>query len=97
MEPEFESSAKLWKYQVEKAAWMFLTINKELSTTIKSFQGKRRGFGSVRVEVTIGSTTWKTSLFPVKEGVYYLPVKKAVRASEKFGENDTVKFKFKLI
>ena len=41
------------------------------------------GFGSVRVRVTVGSTSWMTSLFPsTREAAYVLPVKKAVRTAE---------------
>jgi len=41
------------------------------------------GFGSLRVEVVIGSTTWRTSVFPdTKRGTYVLPVKKQVRTAE---------------
>jgi hypothetical protein len=41
------------------------------------------GFGSIRVEVCIGSTTWRTSLFPdTAAGSFVLPVKKQVRLSE---------------
>ena len=39
------------------------------------------GWGMIPVEVTIGNTTWTTSLFP-KDGGYLLPVKDAVRAAE---------------
>jgi hypothetical protein len=43
----------------------------------------RRGFGSVRVEVTVGSTTWNTSIFPDRASQsFVLPVKKAVRLAE---------------
>ena len=38
----------------------------------------RRGFGSVRVGVTLDTETWRTSLFPVKAGGYFLPVKVAI-------------------
>jgi hypothetical protein len=38
----------------------------------------RRGFGSVRVEVTLHDVTWRTSLFPRRGGGYFLPVKVAV-------------------
>ena len=42
-----------------------------------------RGFGSVRVEVTLGETTWRTSVFPeAASGCFVLPVKKAVRRAE---------------
>lgn len=36
----------------------------------------RRGFGSVKVEVTVKDVSWRTSIFPSKEsGGYFLPVK----------------------
>ena len=35
----------------------------------------RRPFGTVKVEATIGTITWRTSVFPVKGGGYFLPVK----------------------
>lgn len=35
----------------------------------------RRGFGSVKVEVSVDDVTWRTSIFPSKSGGYFLPVK----------------------
>ena len=39
------------------------------------------GWGMIPVEVTIGRTTWTTSMYP-KQGGYLLPVKDAVRSAE---------------
>ena len=44
--------------------------------------GKRRGFGSVKVIVTLGESRWPTSLFPNKDGSWFLPIKKPVRVAE---------------
>jgi hypothetical protein len=53
--------------------------------------GEPRGFGSVRVEAVLGSTTWRTSLFPSREEqAYVLPVKKAVRRAEGVETGDEV-------
>ena len=52
--------------------------------------GKRRGFGSVRVTVTLGDSTWQTSLFPNKDGSWFLPIKKPVRLAEGLEEGDEV-------
>ncbi len=52
--------------------------------------GKRRGFGSVKVEAKIGSSEWSTSLFPQKDGTWFLPVKATVRRAEKLVEGDEV-------
>jgi Domain of unknown function (DUF1905) len=51
-----------------------------------------RPFGSVAVGVTLGSTTWTTSLFrDTKSGSYLLPVKAGVRRREGVGAGDTVR------
>ena len=44
---------------------------------------RTRGFGTVPVEATIGSTTWRTSLLrDADNGCYLLLLKKAVRVAE---------------
>ena len=58
--------------------------------------GKRRGFGSVRVTVTLGDSTWQTSLFPNKDGSWFLPVKKPVRVSEGLVEGEEVAVELEL-
>lgn len=75
--------AEVWEYTGE-AAWHFVSVPEEHTDDIRAAAGLRaRGFGSVRVEVTIGATRWTTSVFPdSKSGGYVLPVKKDVRAAE---------------
>jgi len=82
---DFTFSGEMWLWQSENAtAWHFVTLPVELSEDIKAFtKHLARGFRSVKVEVRIGETTWKTSLFPSKEkGAYLLPIKKSVRTTE---------------
>ena len=52
--------------------------------------GKRRGFGSVKVSVTLGASHWQTSLFPNKDGSWFLPIKAPVRRAEGIAEGDEV-------
>ena len=53
----------------------------------------RRGWGSVRVLVTLGSSTWNTSIFPDKRsGTYILPLKASVRRTEGVFDGDVVTF-----
>jgi hypothetical protein len=60
--------------------------------------GKRRGFGSVKAEVRIGGSQWKTSLFPRKGGDgWFLPVKKPVRLAEGLIEGDDVRVELVLL
>lgn len=96
----FDFTAVLWKWQSETAtAWYFLSLPEGVSQEIKFFCPRRGpGFGSIRVEVTIGASKWRTSLFPSKEtGVYLLPVKAAVRRAESFGEGDSENTRVKVL
>ena len=53
--------------------------------------GCSAAWGSVYVKVTLGGTSWATSVFPSKDvGGYLLPVKAAVRKKEGVGEGDVV-------
>jgi len=58
--------------------------------------GKRRGFGSVKVTVTLGESAWQTSLFPNKDGSWFLPIKKPVRVAEEIAEGDEVEVELEL-
>ncbi len=83
---EFEFEGPLWQWQARDAApgaWFFVSLPFEVSDEIEAVAGPGRGFGSVRVEVTMGGSTWRTSVFPsAEEKTYVLPVKKAVRKAE---------------
>ena len=74
------------------AAWHFVSLPEEVSDEIEHRYGSSAaGFGSVRVEVTIGATTWRTSLFPdSKRATYVLPVKKQVRRAERIDAGSIV-------
>ena len=78
--PRFQFKAKLWLYPGE-GAWHFVTLPKALSKLIRvHFKPLGKGFGSVRVQVSVGSAQWKSSIFPSKElNAFVLPVKAAVR------------------
>ena len=80
---EFVFRGSLWLYE-GSAAWHFVTLPKALSARIKTLtEQSRKAFGSVRVDVTIGRTRWRTSIFPDnKLGAYVLPIQTAVRSRE---------------
>ena len=81
-------SADLWRWEAQ-SGWFFVTVSDEASAAIRERPRPPRGFGSVRVRATIGSSTWATSVFPDStRGAYVLPVKKAVRAAEQLDEGD---------
>lgn len=88
---ELEFEAQLWRWDEALDAWFFVTVPVEASEEIRVASGPPRGFGSVRVEVTVGQTSWRTSVFPEKKsGCFLLPVKKAVRRAEGLDAGDTV-------
>lgn len=76
------------------AAWHFLGVDKASTAKIKEdFKGVKRGFGSLPVEVKLGKTIWKTSIFPDnRSGMYLLPLKAAVRKKEGVFADDGVTF-----
>ncbi len=59
--------------------------------------GRRRGFGSVKATVTLGDSRWQTSLFPNKDGSWFLPVKKPVRLAEGLGVGDEIEVELDLL
>jgi hypothetical protein len=84
-------SGKLWMWQ-GKGAWHFVTIEKDdAEGIVEQYMWPRRGFGSIPVKVTMGKTSWKTSIFPEKGGSFLLPIKKSVREVEGIKVDDTVK------
>jgi Domain of unknown function (DUF1905) len=89
---EFTFDAEVWEHD-GAGAWHFVSLPAATADDIEECYGHRAGgFGSIRVEVTIGATRWLTSLFPdTKRGTYVLPVKKAVRAAEHLARGTTAR------
>lgn len=74
-----------------KGSWYFLTIDGATAQAIRAAAANAAAWGSVYVETTIGGTTWRTSLFPSKQaGGWLLPLKAAVRKTEKIAEGSVV-------
>lgn len=94
----FEFPATLWR-TASFEGWTFLSVPLEISDHVSHMtQGVRRGFGSVRVDVTVGRTSWRTSIFPdAKTGSYVLPVKKAVRLAEQVEAGDEVRVRLEMV
>ena len=80
--PRFTFTAPVWLHN--GGSWHFVVVPEDDADAIEEmFGADAGGFGSIRVEVTIGATVWRTSLFPdSKRKTYVLPIKKSVRVSE---------------
>lgn len=83
---EFE--AELWLHEGQ-GGWCFVTVPEEVSEDIRFSGTEPAGWGSYRVEVQVGETVWRTSVFPASE-CFVLPVKKAVRKAEAIEVGDVV-------
>jgi len=77
----------------------FMSVPEEISGEIRAHALMvRRGFGSVRVEVTLHNVTWRTSVFPSKSsGGYFLPVKIDVVHKTDIAAGDVITVKLELL
>jgi hypothetical protein len=92
----YKTRGKVWIYPGTVAAWHFVNVDAKTSAVLKALrqaQGKRKGFGSIPVEATIGKTSWHSSIFPDKRsGTYLLPLKLKVRLAEDISAGDQISF-----
>lgn len=94
----FSFSAEVWEHD-GPGAWHFISLPGEQADDIEARYGHQvGGFGSVRVEATIGATRWSTSLFPDrKRETYVLPLKKAVRSAEGLEAGSTAQVELRVL
>lgn len=89
MSPAF--TADLFAWGDEPGSWHFVTLPAEVAEELRDLPVAPRGFGSVRVKVRVGGSTWSTSVFPDKQsGSFVLPVKQQVRRAEDLVAGDPV-------
>jgi hypothetical protein len=96
---DYTAKATLWIWNgASGGAWHFCTITGGAAEALhgeaamqRIEQGRKRGWGALKVRAAIGGSTWETSLFPDKaSGGWLLPVKAAVRKAEGLVAGDTV-------
>jgi len=98
----FETIGPVWLWRpadpTRSSGWHFLTIDGQTAVEIRfAALGRTGGFGSVKVQATIGGTRWSTSIFPQREGgAFILPIKAEVRKRENIGDGDEVRVKLTL-
>ncbi len=84
-----EFSGELW-YWRGPAPHYFVPVPEEHCAALKGVAGLvTYGWGTIAVQVRVGNTEWKTSLFP-KDGRYLVPIKAHVQKAEQLAEGDTV-------
>jgi hypothetical protein len=96
----YEFDGPLWRWQARQAdVWTFVSLPQDVSDEVLDLAGPFvRGFGSLRVEATVGATVWRTSIFPdAARRTYVLPVKKAVRDAEGLVVGGSVNVRLRLL
>jgi hypothetical protein len=93
----FTTDLYLWESRAE--SWVFANLPHDIADDIEdSLTGPRRGFGAVKVEVAVGDSRWRTSIFPSKsEHTFVLPVKRAILTAENLAVGDTVQIELRLV
>ncbi len=84
---EFEGEIFYWR---GPAPYLFVAIPEGPSSHIKAMSSLvSYGWGVIPVHARIGSTEFKTSLFP-KDGRYLVPIKQSVQKAENLEAGDSV-------
>lgn len=79
MQLEFDGVVWFWR---GPAPWHFVTVPVEGAEAIASVAAHvTYGWGMIPATVTLGASTWTTSLWP-KDGGFIVPLKTAVRRAE---------------
>ena len=74
----YKFKAEVWKWP-GYAGWHFVNVPQEISVKIKRI-ARTYGAGFVKVEATVGKSSWETALFPqVKSKSYLLSIKASIR------------------
>lgn len=87
---------QLWTGTDGSSAFMVLADEASGPIRLHAFENPR-GFRSARVECTIGSVRWRTSVFPRREGGYFLPVKAEVRKRAELNIGNDVTVQLELL
>lgn len=87
--PAFSFTAPLFRWE-QRPAFRMVTVPRDLADHLHLAGGPPRGFGSIRVDARIGATVWRTPIFPIGDGAFVLPVKRAVRTTERLADGDLV-------
>jgi hypothetical protein len=96
----FTFDAELWLWDARRTdTWTFVSLPADLADDVLDRAGPvSRGFGSLRVEVAVGGTVWRTSIFPDSRArTYVLPVKRAIREAESLAPGDRVSVTVRLL
>jgi hypothetical protein len=96
--PIFHCRATLKQYPSERATWYVVTLDIVTAAKIfKTYSKQQGGFGSLPVRVTLGQSSWDTSIFRDRRAKSYLLfIKASIRKKEMVRVGDEITFHFSL-
>lgn len=96
MNISFEGEIFRW---AANEAFYLVSLPAEISAEIREIsEGLTNGFGSLKVEATIGTTVWRTSIFPdSKTGLFDLPLKALVRKTNRLDVGSLAEVQLKIL
>lgn len=97
MTASYVFEGELFRWAARREKWLFVSLPEDVSAEIAEFPAPPRGFASLRVDVTLGASTWTTSIFPGGDGRYTMPVKRSVYERQGVDEGDTVQVSVRLL
>lgn len=106
-----EAVLPLKRWQGDRGTYHLVTVDGDVAEAITTHAalhrmefGRQRGFGSVKCHAKIGTTRWKTSVFPMKiddmkrqSKHWTLLISKKVMRAEDLAESDPVAIELELI
>ncbi|MCE2788401.1 MAG: DUF1905 domain-containing protein [Saprospiraceae bacterium] len=80
----FEFTALVWQHS-SSGHWHFVSLPEDSSAEIRtSLQWQEEGWGRLKARARLGKTDWDTAIwFDTRHNTYLLPIKSAVRKTEK--------------
>lgn len=101
----FSAPLQRWTNEAENSSVAFIVLPDAAAEALTGYEiarrlelGKRRGFGSVKVQARIGGTSWPTSCFPQKGGGgWFMAVKKPVCIAEDLQDGEPVEVELELL
>lgn len=92
----FEGKVFRW---AANPSFFMVCVPEDLSAEIKEISdGLTNGFGSLKVEATIGAFVWRTSIFPdSKSGMFELPLKAEVRKKNNLDVGSIVEVQLEIL
>lgn len=86
---ELVFSGEIWEWR-GPAPFYFVTVAEDVAEELQDLSpALTYGWGMIPATVTVGATTFRTSLWP-KDGGYVVPLRDHVRRAEQVAEGDIV-------